>query len=429
MLVEFRVRNFRSLRNEQTLSFLANNDRTREDTNCIHTGSRSAPRLTRCSVVYGSNGSGKSNLVLALATMRSLVLHSTSLGDAQFAEHYTPFRLDVASAQEPIGFELTLLVDGVRYEYGFEYDSQRIRRERLVVYRTGKGQRWFERSSKERAQEKWAPFSAYFNGPREAWRRATGSRSLFLTTAVQLSSGQLKPLFDWIMNCIAIVTWRGTASLWPTLRRLGEPDFKRRVLELLRMADLRIADIRVDERPGHGTERGPESIRWPDVGPGEREVPLIWCRHEIADGGFVELDNLQESAGTLRLLAYLGPLLEALDVGKLLVIDELGSSLHPMLTRLMLRLAHDPRTSMRNAQLFVTTYDTSLLDTGILRRDQVWFVEKDSRQASRVYPLADFSPRKHEALERGYLRGRYGALPLVSSPGLPPGGRRRPHRA
>lgn len=265
-----------------------------------------------------------------------------------------------------------------------------------MVYKTSKGQRWFERSSRGRTQEEWAPFSAYFNGPRETWRRATRPRSLFLTTAAQLNCAQLKPLFDWIVNSVTIVTWRGAASLWPTLRRLGEPAFKRRVLELLRAADMRIADIRVDDQE-----------------PDEREEPHVRYLHEMEGGGSIEFDNRQESPGTQRLLAYLGPLLEALESGKLLVIDELDSSLHPMLTRLILRLAHDPRTSMCNAQLCATTHDTSLLDTRILRRDQIWFVEKDPQQASWVYPLADFSPRKHEALERGYLRGRYGALPLA----------------
>jgi AAA15 family ATPase/GTPase len=148
------------------------------------------------------------------------------------------------------------------------------------------------------------------------------------------------------------------------------------------------------------------------------EVPVVKYLHRVAGGGTIEFDNRYESAGTQKLLAYVGPLLEAMDCGKLLVIDELDSSLHPMVTRFILRLIHDPHISTRNAQLWITTHDTALLDTEILRRDQVWFVEKDEHQASHVYPLSDFSPRRNEALERGYLRGRYGALPFISSPNL-----------
>jgi uncharacterized protein len=233
-----------------------------------------------------------------------------------------------------------------------------------------------------------------------------------------LNSEQLKPLFDWITNGMMILTWVGAASMWPTLQRLDEPGFKPRVLELLRAADIHIADIRVDRQPGHQIELKLEPGKTPEMAARDLEVPIVKYLHRIEGGAAVEFDNRYESAGTQKLLAYIGPLLEAIDSGKLLVIDELDSSLHPMVTRFILGLIHDPAISTHNAQLWITTHDTSLLDTEILRRDQVWFVEKDEKQASHLYPLSDFSPRKNEALERGYLRGRYGALPFVSSPNL-----------
>jgi hypothetical protein len=122
--------------------------------------------------------------------------------------------------------------------------------------------------------------------------------------------------------------------------------------------------------------------------------------------------------GTQRLLAYIGPLLDAIESGKLLVIDEVDSSLHPLVTRFVVGLVHNPAVSRNGAQLWVTTHDTSLLDTGVMRRDQFWLVEKDERQSSHVVPLLDFSPRSGEALERGYLRGRYGGVPFIASPHL-----------
>jgi uncharacterized protein len=114
------------------------------------------------------------------------------------------------------------------------------------------------------------------------------------------------------------------------------------------------------------------------------------------------------------LLSYFGPLLDAIETGKLLVIDEVDSSLHPMVVRFVLQLLHDPKVSKHGAQSWITTHDTSLLDTELLRRDQIWFVEKNERQASRLYPLSDFSPRKNEALEKAYLRARYGGVPFIS---------------
>ena len=120
-----------------------------------------------------------------------------------------------------------------------------------------------------------------------------------------------------------------------------------------------------------------------------------------------------ESMGTRNLLFLTGPVLEILDKGMVLVVDELGSSLHPLLVRRLVELFQNSRFNKKGAQLIFTSHDTSLLDQDLFRRDQIWFVEKDRDQASKLYPLSDFSPRKNEALERGYLMGRYGALPFL----------------
>lgn len=415
MIVDFRVKNFRSLRDEQILSFVASNDDTLADTHCLKTGVRGLPRLTRANVIYGANASGKSNVIFALATMRNLVLGSTSMPEAVFAEQYTPFRLDRTSANEPTELEVTVLVDGVRYQYGFSYDSQRIRDEWLIVYKTGKGQGWFDRRWNATTNDyEWAPFSSYFGGQKDVWRKATRPQALFLTTAAQLNSEQLKPFFDWMNGKVTILNWIGAASMWPTLQRIEEPGFKDRVLSLLRAADIHIADIRVEKHQGQQFEFKMEPDKPPEIAARDHEVPIVKYLHRISGEDPVEFDNRFESAGTQKLLAYIGPLLDAIDSGKLLVIDELDSSLHPMVMRFILELMHDPVASNHGAQLWITTHDTSLLDTELMRRDQIWFVEKNERQASRLYPLSDFSPRKNEALERGYLRGRYGAVPFLS---------------
>lgn len=415
MLVEFKVRNFRSLRDEQTLSFVASNDDALTETHCLETGVKALPRLTRANVVYGANAGGKSNLIFALATMRNMVLGSTSMPEAVFAEQYTPFRLDRATANQPTELELTVLLDGVRYQYGFSYDARRIRDEWLIVYKTGKGQGWFDRRWKAESNDyEWAPFSTYFTGQKDVWRKATRPQALFLTTAAQLNSEQVKPLWDWINSGVTILSWIGAVSLWPTLQRLEEPGFKDRVLSLLRAADIHIADIRVEKHPGQQIEFKLEPGKAPELAARDHDIPVVTYLHRISGEDPVEFDNRFESAGTQKLLAYIGPLLDAIDAGKLLVIDELDSSLHPMVMRFILELIHDPKMSKRGAQLWITTHDTSLLDTELLRRDQIWFVEKNERQASRLYPLSDFSPRKNEALERGYLRGRYGAVPFLS---------------
>jgi uncharacterized protein len=419
MLIDFSAQNFRSFRGAATLSFVASPDPSLRATHCLATGFSSAPWITRGAAIYGANASGKSNLIFGLGTMTNLVLQSTALTEAQFAELYTPFRLDQEAPSEPTEFEINLVLSGVRYEYGFSYDGRRIRSEWLTVYRTGKGQQWFDRSWDEhKGKEQWGSFSTHFSGPRETWRKATRPQALFLTTAVQLNSELLKPLFDWFGSGLLMLNTVGMLGLGYTLQRLDELGFKERVLEVLRAADIHIADIKIEKKSGQQVNFSLEVGKPPTVLAREGEIPIVTFGHRVDGGETVYFDPRFESAGTQRLFACIGPILDAIEQGKLLVIDDVDSSLHPMVTRFIVGLFHDPVVSRHDAQLWITTHDTSLLDTDLMRRDQFWFVDKDERQASVLVPLTDFSPRKNEALERGYLRGRYGGVPFISSPRL-----------
>ena len=418
MLIEFKVRNFRSLRDEQALSFVASADRTNLATHCIETGVKAVPHLTRAAVIYGANASGKSNFIFALATMRQMVLLSMAMPDSARAEQYTPFRLDRATSSETTQLEATILLDGVRYQYGFTYDAQRIHDEWLIVYRKGKGQTWFDRRwSPKSGEHDWSPFSSYFVGSKETWKQATRPNALFLTTAIQLNNEQLKPLWHWFNDGVSIINWiggGGARGIGLTLQKLDDPAFKARVLNVMRSADLHIADIEVESVPGQQVDFKLEPGKPPEFSARDQNVPIVKYVHQVEGSDPVAFDSRYESLGTQRLLSYIGPILDAIENGKLLVIDEIDSSLHPMVVRFLLRLLHDPTVSTRGAQLWMTTHDSSLLDIDLLRRDQFWFVEKDRQQASRLYPLTDFSPRKGEALEKAYLRARYGGVPNIS---------------
>ena len=160
-----------------------------------------------------------------------------------------------------------------------------------------------------------------------------------------------------------------------------------------------IADIKVEGKSGQQINFSFEPGKPPTVLTREGEVPDIAFGHRVEGGETLYFDRRFESAGTQQLFACIGPILDAIEKGKLLVIDDVDSSLHPMVTRFIVGLFHDPVVSQHGAQLSITTHDTSLLDTDVMRRDQFWFVVKDERQASVLVPLTDFSPRKNEALE------------------------------
>lgn len=423
MLVEFRVGNFRSIQTEQCVSFAASTDKSHEDTHCLETGRPGVPRLLRSAVIYGANASGKSNMIFALMTMQLLVLNSTRLLEAQFREQFTPFLLDSEARKAPTEFEITVIIGELRYQYGFSFDAERICGEWLLVYQSTKAQRWFEyHYNPETGENDWQPFSVHFKGAkkgqREVWKANTGARSLFLTQAVQSNSLQLQPLFNWFANDLIVFSARAEFNLMPTLQRLDDPHYKEWVLCLMNAADIHTSDIKVEKRWKRKGEQielmlEPGKALAPRTFDGD--IPDVAFCHKTTDGKDQWFDRRFESHGTLRLLGYAAALLDALENGKLIVIDDFDTSLHPLLTRYILKLLHSPHLSAKGAQMWMATHDTSLLDPSLLRRDQIWFVEKKKDQRTELYALVEYRPRKSEAIERGYLQGRYGAVPFLSN--------------
>jgi hypothetical protein len=412
MLIGFKLRNFRSFLSEQSFTFASSSDRTHESTHCIRTGMKAIPRVSKAAIVFGANSSGKTNLLMAVATLRDLMLHSTSYSDAQLRERYTPF-LFGPSVEQPTEFEIDLLLGDVRYRYAMSYDADQITSERLLVYRTGKSQRWFERSFDRRARtDSWAPFSPSFNGPREMWRKATRPQALFLTAAAQLNSRQLAPLLYWVEHCLDVVFPADLEDLTPVASQLRDEEFKSRLLALLREVDILVDDIRIaepDTVPGDaGAARGlPSHV---PKNPQRATIEFLYARD---DWHPVWMNALFEASGTHRLVALFKPLLAAIDDGKLLLIDEFDTSLHPLIARFLLQLITDPAASSRGAQLLVTSHNTTLMDLDILRRDEIWLMSLDRNRASALSPLLRSSPRKRELIAKGYLRGRYGAVPQI----------------
>jgi uncharacterized protein len=414
MLVEFRVTNFRSLRDEQTLSLVASKDKTLQDTHSIATSLKAAPRLLKSAALYGANASGKSNLIKALQYMRGVVMESATIIQPGQSYAVQPFRLDSTSVSQPTEFEVTFILDDVRYQYGFAMTPHRIVREYLLVYKAFKPQRWFERSVDTKTGADVYYFGAGLKGSKNLWEGATRQNALFLSTAVQLNSEDLRPVFDWFANRLVIVNEQAPLSSKASIQLLKHAEGRKQICDFLTAADISIVDIDVVTRkvPGQAVHFDLVADNT-EVHTEEMEEHQLHFSHVTAQGRAV-FALADESSGTRNLLFLAGPVLEILQKGMVLVIDELDTSLHTLLVRELVRLFHQPDVNTGSAQLIFTTHDTSLLDApDLLRRDQVWFVEKDKNQASTLVSLCEFSPRKNEALERGYLLGRYGAVPLL----------------
>lgn len=434
MLIEFRVKNFRSLRDEQVLSMVASSDKELRDTHVVETGLKAAPGLLKSAAIYGANASGKSTVIRALQVMREVVIGSAVRFRPGQALPGQPFRLDSRSVSEPIEFEVTFLRDGVRWQYGFAMTTERIVSEHLLVYKAFKPQRWYERCYDAETNKDVYEFGSGLKGQKQVWEAATRPNALFLSTAVQLNSEVLRPVFDWFRT--ELVIFNEYVRIRPEIlvKMLKDAAWKERLCKFLKAADISLADIQVQTRKHKlrnavrdlvvkkmrdiGREDGLSDVpgdgaHEEDALPDEIEEYNFRFLHET-ENGTVEFSIRDESRGTRNLLFLGAPVLDILSRGKTLLVDELDTSMHTLLVRQLVRLFNSPRTNTGNAQLIFTTHDTSLLDAeGLFRRDQIWFMEKGGDQASSLISLSEYSPRKNEALERGYLMGRYGGIPFL----------------
>lgn len=417
MLLEFRIRNYRSIRDEIVVSFVASKDKKLADTHLASTGIKSLPHVLRSAVVYGPNASGKSTVLQALFFMRAVVAESATIMQPGQTFNVQPFRLDTEYTSQPTEFEITFLLGGVRHQYGFRLTPERIVDEWLLVYRAAKPQQWFSRSFDETTQSSVYEFSTHLTGPRKLWQETTRPNALFLSTAAQLNSELLGPIFRWLVEQ-PVYLGAGLSPLPDSTTELLQTEVgKRAVRDFLTSADISISDVVSVSRQGFHQQImfGPEG---PKFSREERELLMPQFVHKTEHGS-ASFELHEESQGTQRLYALAAPVLDVLKNGRLLIVDELDSSLHPLLVRRLVHMFHNPELNPHGAQLLFTTHDTSLLDRTVFRRDQIWFTEKDRDQATRLYPLSDFSPRETEAWEKGYLIGRYGAVPFFDEPVLP----------
>lgn len=310
------------------------------------------------------------------------------------------FALDSAARDEASLFEVDVVIDGVRYVYGFEVSDVRVETEWLHAYPGRHKQVWFERDAE--IEEPYRFPSDWIKGNRRELVGLTRPNALFLTVAAQFNQPQLTPVHRWFADNLLPFAPR---NFFGAIRRndagLTNPDFRTRFTELLRAADLGIAGL-VDVVDEYGRFR----------------TQILHHGH----GGEVPLDFGQESLGTRVWYGFLGAMITTLDEGTVLLVDELDSSLHPMLVAEVLRLFRDQDANPHGAQLICTVHDVTLLGTAHVERPlfphEVWVTQKKFTGESELYPLTDADPRRGENLERGYLRGRYGGVPNLATNSL-----------
>jgi AAA15 family ATPase/GTPase len=432
MLITFKVANYRSIREELRMSMVpAAATKEHVETHTTPSGIKDPDRLLRSAVIYGPNAAGKTNVLKALQFMQGLVI-SSALAPPTAANPYDPFKLSSATREAPSEFEVAFVQEDTLYEYGFKLTAKRVCEEWLHEYPRARGRRLFYRKYDDKKDEYDWSFSPLFKGNRLLWRDSTRANALFLSTAAQLNSVQLLPVSAWFQRRLVFIPGISSFNASLTLNLLGSPEGKSSLLPFVREADPGIADVELQREalPGirgrpPGIGAGTMMIQGPNLSGAmlfDQQSPdnppsivRVSFAHNSVDGNdSVKIDMSQESAGTQALFVTAGAWLNVLRNGEVLLFDEIDTSLHPLLTRFLVGQFHSNQTNPNSAQLIFSTHDTTLLSHANFRRDQIWFVEKGEDNATKLYPLTDFSPRKDEAYERAYLRGRYGALPIFS---------------
>lgn len=441
MLLQFTFENFACFAEESHFSMVASPDEEHSD-HLVLTETGRKPSVLRTAVLYGANAHGKTKLVEALSFAQLLVVKGTKSGQSI---RVSPFRLDKNLREATSRFEFVIHYLSVEYTYGFVVDSERVHEEWLYARPNVREVMLFERVSDENGKVTVEP------GPSLAGRikkeqqflefiaKGTRPNQLFLTEAVDRNVEKLEPLYNWFKEVLTIIS--ASAGFQPIeVRSNLEEDFVKFIGEFLNKAGTGIDSVEAVEEeidydkhmPGISEEFRNEIetdikkgaiISFTAVeggsfsicadGTGKPVMVRLKTVHNGKDGLQVRFDFEEESAGTQRLMDIL-PILADVRAGeKVYVIDELDRKLHPLLSRLFIESYLEQCSDSQRGQLIFTTHDTHLLDLNLLRRDEVWFLQKDSEGGTKLYSLSDLKVRSDLKIEKGYLNGRFGGIPFI----------------
>ena len=394
MLIQFSVENFLSIKDKVVLSLLASKDNEHPE-HLIMDGNKS---YLKSAVIYGANASGKSNVLNAFWFMVNYVLtsHNQQL-------HKTigrsPFKFDPETPTRPSSFEVIFTTKDIRYAYGFSVTDRAVTEEYLYYYPNGRQALIFERKNTKDFR-----FTVDID-EQNTLKERTSANKLYLSVASNWSYSKVIPVLEWFASC-QIITKNSVADAYGLeAEQLKDDDYRRVIASMLRVADLGIQALQMRDAEPAPSQHGDSFAN-------------IEAIHTVQDtnGNALSyaLNMAEESDGTNSYFKLIGVVKKALDQGTLLVTDDMDAHLHPLLARHLVSLFDSTEFNPKGAQLIFTSHSTNLLDLDFLRRDQIWFTEKDEQTAATdLFSLYDFSIRKDTKVEKGYLIGRFGAIPFI----------------
>ncbi len=420
MLLEFRVKNFLSIKDEVCLDLKATNITDFEETNVIRT---ERYNVLKGAVIYGANSSGKSNLIKAMSTMRRVVFQSfekSSTSDLNIQ----PFLLDTISEKEPSFFEVTFLLNTVKYRYGFELTNSEVKAEWLMETKKIAEKYLFVR------EKDGIDVNSQYKEAKDLEEK-TRANALFLAVIDQFNGKLAGQIMMWFNNFITISGLSHEGYKGVTFEMLEKKESKNLLQSFYNDLDLGFDNLELTKKEFNTNdipEDMPESIVKQLLSDLEGkkiiDVKTLHKKRNPVDNVFTDVEfdmRSQESSGTNKVFNISGPIFDVLTDGGILVIDELDASLHPLITLSITRLFNSREQNPKSAQLIFSTHDTNLFSYGKFRRDQIYFIEKDKNFSSDLYSLVEYkgdgglTVRKDRKFEKDYIQGKYGAIPFVGN--------------
>ena len=431
-LLSFTVRNVRSYWNEATLSLLGTRLSDAEVVRELTIARSSSPvSVLPAAGIFGANASGKSTILRAMADMRWFVLHSFRRDQETSLPRHS-FLLRGKGAERPSSFAIDLILDGVRWQYGFEISDHEVLDEYAYHYPRGRQALVFRRNGDNREPS----FGPALRSSGRSLARLVRKNALLLSVAGAAADGSgdkrpdivtlIGPLFNWFRRNLGLMESENRDNrITYTAKRLEVPKADAQIGALLQAADLgvtRIERLPIDPEVAERMERALRILNGLEEetksGQEVRFLPNDLVRlHHMGAEGPVPVEPEYESQGTLAWVGMLGPMLDSIRRGSVLLVDELDGSLHPHLVQRFVQLFQSRKTNPWCAQLIFNAHDPTILGDSFqhpLGRDQIWLTEKNADGETTLYSMAEFQPKRDEAVARRYLQGRYGGVPVLN---------------
>lgn len=419
MLVEFSVENFLSFKDRTTFSLLATSDNSLPE-NLFQTDALTGKNknLLKSTAIFGANASGKSNLISIMRFLRYLVRTSNTNqpGDTM---HKNFFKLDESCEFLPSSFEVIFISDNVKYCYGVTIDSQKVHEEYLYHWPKGRKQKVFERWNTSEYSIMGISDSEKDKLKQEVYLESTLDNILFLSQAAHLKHPIITKAFNWFLYDLRFIFGPASVLSYTLRKSFEDVEFKKRVLDYLKLVDIEIDDLRIKQISKNSDEL-PKTLleKLSSADTKNFYVHEVTTMHTGKDKQgkdiSVPFDFTEESEGTRTFIDLIGPIIDSLENGYTVFIDELDSSLHPNILKTLVKIMNHPELNKNRAQFVFTTHCTNILESALLRRDQIWFTDKDKLGSTQLVSLSEYGTRKDLNLQKAYLEGRFGAIPFIN---------------